>query len=235
MIDAKSSTMVIPLTATMILTGFCAVYLKFTQKKKSEVSDNRIIIDLPIWATNDNLSHFYSKTFNSDEEMMELAIYLSSRNMKEGTGGPFGTAIFERNLQTNKCKLISIGVNRVVPLGNSTLHGETVAIQFAQMKLATYSLARSGDIGSERQFELFTSCEPCAMCLGAVLWSGVSRIVCGATKAHASKIGFDEGPVYEKSYKHLENAGIAVKKHVLEGKAAEVLNDYGKTGLIYNR
>lgn len=72
------------------------------------------------------------------------------------------------------------------------------------------------------------------MCLGATLWSGVTRLVCGATKADASTIGFDEGPVFEESYKHLEEAGIEVKRKVLRQEAAAVLENYGKIGVIYN-
>ena len=181
------------------------------------------------------------------------------------------TAIFERH-PDGQCTLISIGVNRVVPLGNSTLHGEMVAIQLAQRKVGSFTLMLDvdGGDGSEhddgnyyddereseedrgssntgtgsggddrpkrkRQFELFTSCEPCAMCLGGTLWSGVSRIVCAATKADAQAIGFDEGPVFEQSYEHLERCGVEVTRNVLREEAAKVLRRYGSSGLIYNR
>lgn len=87
---------------------------------------------------------------------------------------------------------------------------------------------------SKRRFELFTSCEPCAMCLGATFWSGVSRMVCGATKEDAEAIGFNEGPVFEASYDHLREAGIEVTRRVLQKEAAKVLQDYGESGLIYN-
>jgi len=200
---------------------------------------------LPDWAV-DVLSTESQKTFHTDEEMMGLAIELSARNVKEETGGPFGCAIFER-ISTNESKLISIGVNRVVTLGNSTLHGETVAIQLAQSALRSFTLQipKEGECvecptgpdnhnNNIRKFELFTSCEPCAMCLGATLWSGVSRIVCGATKADAERIGFNEGPVFEASYQQLEEAGIGVTKLVLQKEAASVLEEYGKKGLIYN-
>eukprot|EP00804_Cyclotella_cryptica_P004912 CCRYP_004971-RB/>CCRYP_004971-RB protein AED:0.34 eAED:0.34 QI:0/0/0/1/0/0/2/0/171 len=168
--------------------------------------------------------------------MMSLAIHLSDRNITEGTGGPFGAAIFERHedeVMGSYCTLVSIGMNRVVTLGNSTLHGETVAIQLAQRRVGTYTLRIDEDGG--RSFELFTSCEPCAMCLGATLWSGVTRIVCGATKDDAQSIGFDEGPVFEESYKHLEKAGINVTRNVLRAEAAKVLQRYGcGCGPIYN-
>lgn len=184
---------------------------------------------LPEWA-DEEIVKYESQTFTTDEEMMALAIHLSARNVSEGTGGPFGAAIFERNLESGKATLISVGVNRVVSLGNSTLHGETVAIQLAQKKLGKFSL--NGNIGY--QYELFTSCEPCAMCLGATLWSGVSRIVCGATKDDAEAIGFDEGPVFPQSYEYLEKSGVGVKKNVLRDEGAKVLKSYGEIGLIYN-
>ena len=164
---------------------------------------------------------------------MALAIELAERNVAEGTGGPFGTAIFERNVETGETKLFSIGMNRVVPLNNSTLHGEMVAIQLAQKKLSVFSLQQQAGDGVE--YELYTSCEPCCMCLGGTLWSGVSRLVCSATKKDASQIGFDEGPVYDDSYIHLERAGIQVTRGVLQAEGAEVLRKYGETGVIYNR
>ena len=153
-------------------------------------------ITLPQWAA-DESPNYFAQTYKSDEDMMQLAIDISARNVKEGTGGPFGCAIFERHAD-DSITLVSIGMNRVVALGNSTLHGETVAIQMAQKNLNTFSLQIplecvpcDGGEKTMRQFELFTSCEPCAMCLGATLWSGVSRIVCGAGKDDAEAIGFD--------------------------------------------
>ena len=194
----------------------------------------RVEVSLPEWAKAE-LSEYASKEYSTDEEMMNLAVSLSARNVAENTGGPFGCAIFERDTDTNIAKLVSIGVNRVVTLSNSTLHGETVAIQLAQSKLKNFTMQIPHKDGkSKRQFELFTSCEPCAMCLGATLWSGVSRIVCAATKSDAESIGFNEGPVFEASYQHLRDAGIEVKKSVLQKEAAQVLKEYGSKGLIYN-
>mmetsp|Transcript_20502 Transcript_20502/g.29732 ORF Transcript_20502/g.29732 Transcript_20502/m.29732 type:complete len:202 (+) Transcript_20502:109-714(+) len=193
-----------------------------------------ISITLPQWAIDESES-FYGKPYETDEEMMKLAIYLSSQNVENNTGGPFGCAIFCRNIQTNQATLVSIGMNRVVPLNNSSLHGEMVAIQFAQSKLGCYSLNDPEGKGKTFQYELFTSCEPCAMCLGGTLWSGVSRLVCGAVKDDAASIGFDEGPVFEESYKHLERAGVEVKRNCLRDDAAAVLKKYGEVGVIYNR
>ena len=255
------------------------------------------MVTLPTWAIASSEDYF-SQKYTTDLEMMSLAIHLSDRNITEGTGGPFGSAIFERHPATvekgeeSYCTLVSIGMNRVVPLGNSTLHGETVAIQLAQRRVGNYTLmlfedgntthdggedglfwdeehsttndgsTAHGNGGQEpaasessetsspnskstgttskqekrkRQFELFTSCEPCVMCLGATLWSGVSRIVCAATKDDAQAIGFDEGPVFEASYEHLERAGVKVTRNVMREEAACVLQRYAKSGLIYNR
>mmetsp|Transcript_23373 Transcript_23373/g.39664 ORF Transcript_23373/g.39664 Transcript_23373/m.39664 type:complete len:164 (-) Transcript_23373:127-618(-) len=163
---------------------------------------------------------------------MALAVELSATNVRKGTGGPFGCAIFERDVKTGEMKLTSVGMNQVVTLNNSALHGEMLAIQFAQMKLHTYSLQNATP---GKEYEMFTSCEPCCMCLGGTLWSGVSRIVCAATKADATAIGFDEGPVNDDSYAHLEKAGIMVTKNVLRDEANKVLQNYGKNGVLYNR
>ena len=145
--------------------------------------------------------------------------------MERGTGGPFGTAIFDRA----SGQLLGVGVNRVVPLTNSTLHGETVAIMMAEKALGSFTLAT--DSGRE----LFTSCEPCAMCMGAVLWSGVNRMVCAGAAEDARAIGFDEGPVFEQSYQYLEKAGMEVVRQFKRSDAKAVLDYYKNSGgRIYN-
>ena len=152
--------------------------------------------------------------------MMAVAIYVSARNVEEQTGGPFGCAIFERNPQTGEATLVSLGMNRVVPLGNSTLHGETVAIQMAQKKMGLFTLqipqVDSDGNMSVRRFELFTSTEPCAMCLGAILWSGVARVVCAATKDQASAIGkiLWFTPFYHVFFQHLSFSHTKLRLNV---------------------
>ena len=168
------------------------------------------------------------RAYVSDEEKMRLAIEAAGENDRRKTGGPFGAAIFERE----SGKILSVGVNLVTTLNNSCLHAETVAIMTAQASVSSYSLNAPDSSG----YELFSSCEPCAMCLGATLWSGVSRLVCGATKEDATAVGFDEGPVYKASYEYLSERGIEIKREILRGEAVRVFDLYRETGgVIYNR
>jgi tRNA(Arg) A34 adenosine deaminase TadA len=114
---------------------------------------------------------------------------------------------------------------------NSTLHAEMLAFMMAEQRVGSYTL------GGEDQPEhhLFSSCEPCAMCLGAALWSGIKAVVCGASHEDARAVGFDEGPVFPESYRYLERRGIEVVRGVLRREAVAVLRDYRERGgLIYN-
>jgi tRNA(Arg) A34 adenosine deaminase TadA len=111
------------------------------------------------------------------------------------------------------------------------LHAEVMAIMLAQQQAGSYTL----DLAKDLPHALVTSCEPCAMCLGATLWSGVRRLVCGATREDATALGFDEGPVFPESYAYLESRGIGVARGVLRQEAAEVLRLYQQIGgQIYN-
>lgn len=160
----------------------------------------------------------------SADDRMALAVALSRENIRHG-GGPFGAAVFE----IGSGRLVAPGMNLVVPNGNCVLHAEVVALMFAQKCRGTYTLAEGPAC------ELVTSCEPCAMCLGATLWSGVKRLVCGATRDDAVSCGFDEGPVFDASYRYLEDRGIEIARGVARQSAAAVLLDYaGGGGPIYN-
>src|SRR5689334_2276126 len=156
--------------------------------------------------------------YRTDEERMRLAIRLSRENVEHETGGPFGAAIFERDTG----RLVAVGMNSVVRLNNCTLHGEMVAFMMAQRRLGSFTL----NTPQLPAHELVTSCEPCAMCLGATLWSGVRRLVFGATRDDAMRLRFDEGPVFPESYRYLEERGIETVPRVLHAEAAAVLEDY---------
>jgi tRNA(Arg) A34 adenosine deaminase TadA len=83
--------------------------------------------------------------------------------------------------------------------------------------------------------DLYTSCDPCAMCLGGALWAGVRRIVCGASRDDAVALRFDEGPVFPDSYAYVARRGIDVVHAVLRDDARAVLEAYrSKGGIIYN-
>ncbi|MBN7826811.1 nucleoside deaminase [Bowmanella dokdonensis] len=168
----------------------------------------------------------WSRQYQSDEEKMALAIELSRQNVERDSGGPFGTAIFDMDTG----QLLGVGVNQVMAANNSTLHGEVMAIMMAEAALESFSLS-----ANDKRCELFTSCEPCAMCMGATLWSGVKRLVCGATGEDARAIGFDEGPVFAESYRYLARAGLDVIKQVKREEARRVLSSYVvRGGKIYN-
>ena len=169
----------------------------------------------------------WTATYASDEDRMRLAIALSRWNVLEATGGPFGAAVFEQD----SGRLVAVGVNLVVPAGNSALHAEMVAFMMAQARVGSYTLAGEG----MPAHELATSCEPCAMCLGATLWSGVRRVSCGATRDDAVQLAFVEGPVFEASYAYLAERGVEVRRNVLREEAAEVFALYReRAGVIYN-
>lgn len=162
-----------------------------------------------------------------DIERMRLAIALARENVLRGTGGPFGAAIFDSANGT----LVGAGVNLVVPANNSCLHAEVVAFMTAQARLGSYTLAAPG----MPQHWLYTSCEPCAMCLGATQWSGVRRVVSGATREDADRMAFDEGPVFSSSFKYLRRRGIRFTHEVARDEAVGVFRLYAeKGGEIYN-
>ena len=183
-----------------------------------------IRIDYPDWVAS---VVDWDRRYAGDEEKMRLAIDVSRENVARGTGGPFGAAIFE--METGA--LVAVGMNSVVRLNNCTLHGEMVAFMMAQARLSCFTLRSE----TGPRYELVTSCEPCAMCLGATLWSGVRRVVCGAHRDDARRLNFDEGPVFPESHAYLEARGIQIVHGVLREEANAVLELYRTSqGVIYN-
>lgn len=182
-------------------------------------------MELPAWVADFLPSG--DEVYPTEEERMKLVISLARMNIEKKTGGPFGAAIFDMESD----KLIAPGVNLVMSSNCSVLHAEIVAIMIAQRITGYFDLGGEGIPSCE----LVTSTEPCAMCLGAVPWSGVSRLVCGARGDDAAMIGFDEGtkPAY---WQHaLESRGIEVVRDIYRSEAARVLRDYQAAGgLIYN-
>lgn len=163
-----------------------------------------------------------------DESKMRLVIALAGENIRRQSGGPFGAAVFRRH----DSALIAIGVNLTQAEHTAILHAEIVALMLAQQRLASYTLRAAGE---ESGFELFSSCSPCAMCLGSVLWSGVERLVYAASRKDAMTLGFDEGPVFPESYQYLRDRGVEIVPDMLAAEAREVFERYRwQEGLIYN-
>jgi tRNA(Arg) A34 adenosine deaminase TadA len=157
------------------------------------------------------------------ESAMELAIELARRNVDHG-GGPFGATIVD----SASGAVVAVGANWVVSQRSSLLHAEIAAIAFAQAALGSHTLAGGS-------YDLVTSSEPCAQCLGATVWSGVRHLVCGAPASDAEAIGFDEGPIRDDWVEELERRGIRVTRGVLAAKARGVLAAYkARGGFIYN-
>ena len=167
------------------------------------------------------------QAFPKVEDRMRLAIRLAHLNVTNGTGGPFGAAIFNDLTGT----LVSPGINLVVQSKFSMAHAEIIAITLAQQVFNTYELGKHG----MPRLQLVTSAEPCAMCFGATTWSGIRAIVCGARAEDVRAIGFDEGAKILDWVSELEQRGITVMQDVARPEAISVLQAYRTLGgPIYN-
>lgn len=162
---------------------------------------------------------------DTDDQRMALAIELARRNVEHGTGGPFGAAIFDV-----QGRLISFGVNRVVPTCDPTAHAEGVAIRLACASHETHNLADRGE------HVLYTSAQPCAMCATSLIWAGISKVVIGASAEDTERMtGFDEGLIPHNWREGFAKRGITVIEAVQRDKAIEVFDLYVKSGgFIYN-
>ena len=161
------------------------------------------------------------------EERMRTVVEMSRLNVEHGTGGPFAAAVFD--VATGR--MLAPGLNMVVSAGCSVAHAEIVAIATAQTILGRHDLGAPG----MPVCELIASTEPCAMCMGAIPWSGVRRLVCGARTEDASRVGFDEGDKLPDWPDSLQRRGIVVTRDVCREEAAAVLHYYrGRGGKIYN-
>lgn len=186
----------------------------------------RLTIDLPPWG---DALEVVGATYSDPLARMRLAVDAARRNVEEGTGGPFGAAIFG----ATSGRLLALGVNAVVRLNNPVLHAETMAFMRGCARSGTFSLAPGSS--SDEPFDLYSSCEPCAMCLGALLWSGVRRVVFAARRDDAERLRFDEGPVFPETFAYLRRRGVLVEQGPLRDEAREVMSRYlASGGPIYN-
>lgn len=158
---------------------------------------------------------------------MQMAIQLSRLNVERGTGGPFGAAVFD----LTRNQLVGVGVNVTVSSKCSIAHAEILALAFAQKRIGHFSLYDQTGPG----YELVTSTEPCAMCLGAIGWSGIQSLVCGACDEDARQIGFQEGIKPLNWVRELEKREIRVMRNVCRADAVGSLVHYREAGgIIYN-
>ena len=125
-------------------------------------------------------------------EFMKRAIELSIESVKKG-GGPFGCVIVKDK------KIVSEGSNKVTSTNDPTAHGEIVAIREACKKLNNFSLSGS---------ELFSTCEPCPMCLSAIYWARIDKIYYANTRDDAKKIDFDDSLIYSELKKNIDERKI---------------------------
>jgi tRNA(Arg) A34 adenosine deaminase TadA len=167
-------------------------------------------LDLPDWAPAE--LELVPEFFPALEERMKAVLRFARLNSEHQSGGPFAAGVFARD----SGRLISIGVNRVVPLSCSSAHAEIMALSLAQQRLGVYDLGGPGMAAHQ----LVVNWSPCAMCFGAVLWSGIrSLVIAGADPEMMAITGFDEGPMPEKWREELSRRGIELVEGVLREEA----------------
>lgn len=133
-----------------------------------------------------------------ENKFLERAIELSRKGMQDGSGGPFGCVIVQGD------EIVGEGYNMVTTSNDPTAHAEVVAIRNACKKLGTYQL---------NDCEIYTSCEPCPMCLGAIYWARPIRVIYANTKQEAAAIEFDDDFIYNEINTKLEERKIPFIHH----------------------
>ncbi|ALJ00304.1 nucleoside deaminase [Rufibacter tibetensis] len=134
---------------------------------------------------------------SSKENFMREAIRLSIEKMREGKGGPFGAVVVKNG------EIIAHGFNNVTSSNDPTAHAEVDAIRKACQVLGTFQLTGC---------ELYTSCEPCPMCLGAIYWARLDKVYYGNTKADAAAVGFDDAFIYEELELPLHSRSLSMEQ-----------------------
>lgn len=131
-----------------------------------------------------------------DKIFLQRAVDIASENVKSGRGGPFGAVIVKEG------KIIAEEVNTVTTDNDPTAHAEINAIRAATKELGDFQLENC---------TIYSSCEPCPMCLGAIYWARPERLVFAASKHDAAKIGFDDAFIYHEIDQRIENRSIPTK------------------------
>lgn len=149
---------------------------------------------------------------------MELAKQNAEEGIKRNEGGPFGAVIVDK-----AGNIISNGNNKVIVNHDPTAHAEIIAIREACKKLNTYDLS---------DYILYTSCEPCPMCLSAIIWANIKEVYYGCTKEDAGEIGFRDDMIYD--YLKGKHTNLIKMNKIDREECIEVLKNYQKNnGIIY--
>jgi guanine deaminase len=148
----------------------------------------------------------------SQEQFMREAIRLAEKGLRGGHGGPFGCVIVWRG------EVVGRGHNRVTSTCDPTAHAEIVAIREACQTLATFHL---------EECDLYTSCEPCPMCLAAIYWARIPRVWYANTRADAAAIGFDDDLIYSQIALPLEHRHVAMRP-LLRDEAQAVFREWAE-------
>ena len=164
------------------------------------------------------LEKFNKKGMKGMNRYMELAKRNAEEGINRGEGGPFGAVIIDK-----EGNIISNGNNQVIKNNDPTAHAEIVAIREACKKLNTYDLS---------DYILYTSCEPCPMCLSAIIWANIKEVYYGCTKEDAGEIGFRDDMIYD--YLKGNNFNLIDLKKMDREECLEVFKKYKETGgVIY--
>ncbi len=147
-------------------------------------------------------------------EFMQAAIDLALEGMRAGKGGPFGAVVVKDG------KIIGRGSNSVLATNDPTAHAEVTAIRDACKNLGTFQLDGC---------ELYTSCEPCPMCLGAIYWARPMKVYYACTRQDAAEIGFDDEFIYEEIEKPLDQRQIPAQQ-LLRAEALQAFQEWGSKG-----
>jgi len=178
----------------------------------------QIHLTLPAWV-HDTVDT--ARVYPGDADKVALAVALSRHNVDAGSGGPFGAAVFGPDH-----RIVSVGVNRVLPHSTSLAHAETMAYMLAQQRLQTPRLNEA-----LRPVTLATSSQPCCQCYGATVWAGIDRLLIGARSEDVMALTeFDEGPLPNDWIGELERRGITVVRDLHREAACEVLRAYSAQG-----
>ena len=182
-------------------------------------------VELPAWVAQQVA---VGQRIENDAERLAMAIELSRLQSVHGSGGPFGALVCDDATG----EVIGVGVNLVESTGLSSAHAEWVAWSMAQSHMGQYDLGAD----SNRAMTLYSSSQPCVACWGGLVWSGVTRLVYGATKDDVEALlGFDEGPLPNDWRARLESRGIAVAGPLQRKQAVQALEFYKQSGgLIYS-